>query len=545
MRVFVAVALILKAATAQKSTEVDENTAQNIIGGIVETAEEISNLNKNMDIALKKTEKSFEDAAKKQPLLLFKALPQRACPWSLYKKGTDWKFSSTKSDDKEECARACVAAKDCTGFEVGPHTSKAYNYISYCALWFNKKCNDETKMLQLNPQGYVATTYIMVKSVTIDVKEEEETPFGTIEVEEQKTFKPDESKEHYKPNHEQSAETSTTQTEHSPQEAGKGQEKAAKEQALQLFKALPQRACAWSSFKKGTDWKFASTKSDDKEACARACVATEGCTGFEVGPHTSKSYDFISYCALWFNKNCYDETKMLRLNPQGYVATTFVMIKSATVEVVEEATEEKGDQKTMLLQGNTITETTLPASSVSNFKEFPQLACNFADYMEGSDWKYTDANSNDAESCATACMNTRGCTGFEIGVEPVRGQYCALWNSGACASKQCMTVIPADTQTVSTFVLADYHYHKIAIFDGFSVLFLVACACALLISVLLVGCICFRVLNRACSRNAESNCRTGESVVAGELVQATVIRGTPVGQRVDVVVVRGEAVDQK
>merc|ERR1712048_47904 len=191
-----------------------------------------------------------------------------------------------------------------------------------------------------------------------------------------------------------------------------------------------------------------------------------------------------------------------------------------------------GDQKTMLLQGNTIGETTLPASSVSHFEEFPQLACNFADYTQGSDWKYTDAKSNDAESCATACMNTRGCTGFEIGVEPVRGQYCALWNSGACATKQSMTVIPADTQTVSTFVLANYHSQKLVMFDGFSILFL-------------VGCICFRVLHRACSRNAESNCRAGESVVAGELVQATVIRGTPVGQRVDVVIVRGEAVDQK
>jgi len=534
MRVIVAVALVLRAATATKSTDVDENTVQDLIGGIVETAQEINNLDE---------ETSFEEAAKKQPLLLFKALPQRACPWSQFNKGTDWKFASMKSDDKEECARACVAAKGCTGFEVGPRTSKSYNYISYCALWFNKKCNDEPKMLRLNPQGYVATTFVMVKSVTVELKEEVDTPFGTIDVEEQKTFQPDESKEHYKPIDERSTETSTTQTEHLS-------EQVAQKQALQLFKALPQRACPWSSFKKGTDWKFASMKSDDKEACARACVAAEGCTGFEVGPHTSNAFDFISYCALWFNKNCYDETKMLRLNPQGYIATTFVMIKSATVEVVEEEKaggkeENKEEEKTMLLQGNAISETTFPASSVSHFEEFPQLACNFAEYKEGSDWKYTDANSGDAESCATACTSTRGCTGFEIGIEPVRGQYCALWNSGACATKQSMTVIPADTQTVSTFVLADYHSHKIVLFDGFSILFLVACACALLISVLLVGCICFRVLHRACSRNAESNCRAGESVVAGELVQATVIRGTPVGQRVDVVIVRGEAVDQK
>ena len=533
MRVFIAAALMLSAATATKT---DESTVEDFIGGIVETAQEINNLDKTMDSELKKTETSFEEAAKKQPLLLFKALPQRACPWSKFKRGLDWKFASMKSDDKQECARACVAADGCTGFEVGPHTSKAYNYISYCALWFNKKCNDETTMLRLSPNGYVATTYVMIKSVTVEVKEEEETPFGTIDVEEQNTFQPEESKEHYKPIDVRSTEPATTQTEHIS-------EQAVQKQPLELFKALPQRACPWSSFKKGTDWKFASIKSDDKEECARACVSAEGCTGFEVGPHTSKAYDFISYCALWFNKNCNDEMKMLHLSPNGYVATTFVMIKSAPVEVKE---EEKKEQKTMLLQVNAIGETTLPASSVSRFEEFPQLACNFADYKEGSDWKYTEyTEGSDAESCATACMSTRGCTGFEIGVQAVRGQYCALWNSGACGTKQSMTVILPAVQTVSTFVLADYHSQKSIVFDGCSVIFLIACACALLISVLLVGCICFRVLHRACSQNAERNCRTDESVVAGELVQATVIRGAPVGQRVDVVIVHGEAVDQK
>merc|ERR1712032_1139988 len=328
--------------------------------------------------------KSFDAAAKKQPLLLFKALPQRACPWSKFKKGTDWSFASMKSDNKEECARACIAAEGCTGFEVGPHTSKAYDYISYCALWFNKKCNDEKSMLHLSPKGYVATTYVMVKTVTVDSKIEEKTPFGTIEVEEKKTFHPSESKEHYNP-------------------TAKKHEKPVS--------------------KKSTE------KSIKKELKAKEAV--------EV------------------------------------VSTT---------------------------------------SSVSRFEEFPQLACDFSQYTEGTDWKYTKTTSDGAESCATACLNADDCTGFEIGIESVRGPYCALWKAGACSTKKSMTAIPVTLQTVSTFVLADYHNQEHVVIDGFAVVFLIACACALLVSLLLVGCICYRVLSRVCCRRSETNCDTARAL---------------------------------
>jgi len=141
-----------------------------------------------MDSEVENKEKSFEQSAKTHPLKLFKAMAQRACPWSQYKEGKDWSFASKKSDDKEECARACVAAKGCTGFEVGPHTSQHYNFISYCALWFNKQCNDEKKMLRLGSGGYVATTYVMVKTVTVDVKTQEKTFFGTVNVEAKKAI---------------------------------------------------------------------------------------------------------------------------------------------------------------------------------------------------------------------------------------------------------------------------------------------------------------------------------------------------------------------
>jgi len=420
MRAFITLAMLLGAAAATKSTTTVsvEKKVDGILEDIVDTVKKVEKFDEKvhtMDSKLTKKEKSFDAAAKKQPLLLFKALPQRACPWSKFKKGTDWSFASMKSDNKEECARACIAAEGCTGFEVGPHTSKAYDYISYCALWFNKKCNDEKSMLHLSPKGYVATTYVMVKTVTVDSKIEEKTPFGTIEVEEKKTFHPSESKEHYNP-------------------TAKKHEKPVS--------------------KKSTE------KSIKKELKAKEAV--------EV------------------------------------VSTT---------------------------------------SSVSRFEEFPQLACDFSQYTEGTDWKYTKTTSDDVESCATACLNADDCTGFEIGIESVRGPYCALWKAGACSTKKSMTAIPVTLQTVSTFVLADYHSKHVDV-DGFAIVFLVACACAMVISVLLVGCICYRVCRRVCCRRVEVDTNTDQSVVAGELVQAKVVRGTPVGQHVDVVVVRGEAVDQ-
>merc|ERR1711907_809073 len=161
---------------------------------------------------------------------------------------------------------------------------------------------------------------------------------------------------------------------------------------------------------------------------------------------------------------------------------------------------------------------TMHSSSVARFEEFPQLACEFSKYKKGHDWDYTKITSGDTEACADACLDAGDCTGFEIGIDSKRGEYCAIWKSGACSTKKSMTSIPQDAQTVSTFVL---------------------------ISLLLVGCICYRVLSRVCRRTETSNGSDNVVVVADDLVKATVVRGAPVGQRVDVVVVRGEAVDQQ
>lgn len=178
-------------------------------------------------------------------------------------------------------------------------------------------------------------------------------------------------------------------------------------------------------------------------------------------------------------------------------------------------------------------------SSVGHFYEYPQLACAFDQYNEGRDWKYAAATSGEAEACAFTCLNTDDCTGFEVGIEAVRGEYCALWMSGSCSTEQSMTAIPTDYQTVATFVLTHYQQKSHILLGGFAIVFLILCACALLISILLVACICYKVCSRVFRRHQKP------SVVPGQLVQATVLRGNPVGQLVEVVVVHGEAVDQK
>jgi len=251
-------------------------------------------------------------------------------------------------------------------------------------------------MLHLSPGGYVATTFVMVKTVTVDAKTQEKTIFGTVDVEEKKTFQPDESKEHYSSVHKQE-------------------------------------------------------KSEGKKV---------------VQP----------------KKQSHHENKSKKHNPQ-------------------------------------ITTTMQSVSSVARFEEFPQLACEFDQYEEGHDWAYTKITSGDTEACANACLNSGDCTGFEIGIDIQRGEYCALWKSGACSTEKAMTAIPANVQTVSTFVISSYHHQHGAAVDGFALVFLIACACALLISLLLVGCICYRVLGRVCCRRTETSCRS-DSVVAGELVKA-------------------------
>merc|ERR1712146_465213 len=103
-----------------------------------------------------------------------------------------------------------------------------------------------------------------------------------------------------------------------------------------------------------------------------------------------------------------------------------------------------------------------------------------------------------------------------------------------------MFSVPADEQPVSTFVLSSYKHNRYTI-NGYTVVFMAVCAGTILITIILTACICYKVFVRVCARSVVEN-TVQPAAVSGELVRATIVKGTPVGQHVDVVVLRGEPV---
>ena len=60
--------------------------------------------------------------------------------------------------------------------------------------------------------------------------------------------------------------------------------------------------------------------------------------------------------------------------------------------------------------------------------------CYFSFYTESIGWSYHRHNSETSMGeCASACLQTNGCTGFEF---PQNADYCALWFNGNCDSQQ-------------------------------------------------------------------------------------------------------------
>jgi len=489
-------------------------------------------------------------ALAEDPLTKFNEYNQRACPWSYFKEEADYTFFTRDDDEPAKCAQACLDNKDCTGFEVGPHTSHKFNDKMYCALWLHSKCNDESKMLHLG--GYKAKTFVLK---TADVAKP--TTAKPTTAEPTTAEQTAESNAQKNAEFEEDIDEAADELDDVLAKQKVAFNKAVDENPIILFAKFPQRACPWSRYTEGKDWKFASKTSDDANECAKSCVAAKGCTGFEIGPHTSEAFDSITYCALWFDRKCGDEKDMLHLG--GYQAVTYVMAQQVDLEDVAEVNTPFGEVE---LAGEEVfvpevskehysegepnansEETGSEKSAVSSFNEYPQLACVFSHYRQGKDWMYTPIIVSDeatqADSCASICLKTKDCTGFEIGTEPQTGNdYCALWLGGSCSCKESMMKIPASSQSVSTFVLAGYSGRK---YNSYTIIFLCICTLAILVSVFLTTCICVKVFRRACARPAEA-VTDEQTAVPGELVQATVVKGTPVGHRVDVVVLRGEPV---
>jgi hypothetical protein len=144
-----------------------------------------------------------------------------------------------------------------------------------------------------------------------------------------------------------------------------------------------------------------------------------------VGPVTSAAYPTSGgYCALWFNNACSAEADMLTLNPSAYVAATFVR-DARPVDIAPPRTTTAAVATTTVL------------SEGLYMLKYPQQACEWGYFTEGTDWAMYLQGTDDPSTCAAGCLASKGCTGFEAsanaGGEYASGPYCALWFNGACA----------------------------------------------------------------------------------------------------------------
>ena len=321
---------------------------------------------------------------------------QQACPWSLYAQGTDWDFAENVDSDKSDaCAAACDSTNGCTGFEVGPATSSSYGKTGgYCALWFNGSCSStKSDMIVLTASQAVATTYVR-DAVDVDDTARVTTTVAAGEL-----------------------------------EMGKDAPHATTVEATSLSDGVyvlkyPQQACAWNDYQEGSDWEMYSA-SNDATDCAAACVAKDGCTGFEVGADSGSEFGSGPYCAFWLNDACSVPDAAFWGGFSGYVQVdTYTLV-----------------------------------APIDAFNDYEHRACLWSDFEEGSDWEFVSKTSEDPAECAQLCLDSadKGCTGFEVGSSSsmqfgdISQGYCALWYNHSCSVDDMLT----QYTTASTYLLID------------------------------------------------------------------------------------------
>lgn len=368
--------------------------------------------------------------AQRPPMMVegYTAYPQRACAWSAFTQGTDWAFASTESDDATKCAAACDSTDGCTAFEIGPSTSAAYGSVSYCALWFNGSCSSDDTFA-LSSGSYTATTFEKDAVVTATEVAKEEIATTTAAV---------------------------TLRDSIPQSSTV--EATTISDGLYVLK-YPQQACQWNLFIEGEDWQFFSTESSDSTACAAGCVATEGCTGFEVGSDSGSSYGSGPYCALWLNGAC--------SVPDESFYGLFSAMTGAYIEV---------DTYTL-------------ADPIDAFQAFEHRSCAWANFEEDKDWGFVSKDSADEEACAKLCLeSTDGCTGFEVGAVDTITEYgdltqgyCALWYNNSCTPSQMLS----QHTEASTYLLitaddcggSSHVYYFMFMIAGLMICLMACCCC--------------------------------------------------------------------
>ena len=87
------------------------------------------------------------------------------------------------------------------------------------------------------------------------------------------------------------------------------------------------------------------------------------------------------------------------------------------------------------------------------FTQYTAKGCEWAQFVEDTDWSKTTAVT--VADCSRACVDAidDGCTGFEFG-SPSSGDYCTLWYNGACALESDMQEFTG--YAITTFTAAKF-----------------------------------------------------------------------------------------
>mmetsp|Transcript_39241 Transcript_39241/g.57721 ORF Transcript_39241/g.57721 Transcript_39241/m.57721 type:complete len:437 (+) Transcript_39241:113-1423(+) len=361
----------------------------------------------------------------------------RACVWSNYEENSEWSSTTTRADPFA-CAQTCDSTDGCTGFEIAFTDTGGY-----CALWYNGSCSTDSEMVDVNNMDI--STFVSKSLPAAAPAEVKETT--TAPVAEQNAAEDDVVVE------EDPAVTTTAATTTAAASSATTVEVSDGVYVLMY----PEQACQWASYTEGEDWKMYDAESNDPVSCAAGCVATEGCTGFEVGANGGGVYAEGPYCALWLNGACSVPTA----NFDG---------------VFDTSTGEYVDVDTYTL-----------TKPIDAFKEFENKACGWAYYTEGDDWAFMSKDTNDADACAKLCLDsTESCTGFEVGSSEASGYgdltqgYCALWYDDNCAPCDMIVTSEASTYLVLDGANSHYshtHFYYMALIGIFIMACLAACCC--------------------------------------------------------------------
>lgn len=393
------------------------------------------------------------------------------CDVATFQANVDFQLAQN-AGNMEDCMRGCEDADRCTSFTLSTNA----NGLPTCTYWFNGKCSSVIDMEEAEgtTTTFVSTAVLAAEVTTVAATTTKVTTTAVAGIE-------------------------TTV------------EAATVSENVYALK-YPQQACAWSDFVEDKDWSMESD-SNDAEACAEACIAHDGCTGFEIGSDSGPNFGNGPYCAFWLDGACSTPTESF------YGAVSFSTGEEISVD--------------------TYTLTT----PIDAFVEYSNAGCAWSGYVEGEEWAFANRDSDDASACATLCLEAAGdgCTGFEVGVAgnsdtygDLTNGYCAFWYNSTCDPSDMMTSHEASTYLLVGSKGCSYSYTQHLMYVTVAVFSLMAC--------LGVCCCCRRAMIRRRLALQRARAVRARRAATGAAVAATV---TTIPSRAVVYAIRAEETQEE